>query len=163
MEIFELKEKESISENVKINRIYIQFQKILKELRKKELPESIVESINQRIEELNSISHRNKELKKLFKQNQAKIIKLLEKELKIVPKYYYRNLWLTLGVFVFGFPIGLLIGAALGLTIMDNFSYFGVGISMGISIGMCIGIVLGSGMDKKALTEGRQLDVEIKY
>ncbi|MDQ1162310.1 hypothetical protein QE422_002678 [Chryseobacterium sp. SORGH_AS 447] len=36
-------------------------------------------------------------------------------------------------------------------------------IGIGLPIGMSIGIAVGTLMDKKAQTEGRQLDVEIKY
>ena len=155
MEIYELKEKNGISDNVKLNRIYIQFQEILKELRKKELPEKIIELINQKIDELNSTSCTDKELKKLFKKKQAKIIELLEKETKIVPKNHYRNLWLAVGMSAFGLPLGVVFG----LTVMNNIAFLGAG----IPIGMVIGIALGSEMDKKALKEGRQLDLEIKY
>ena len=155
MEIFELKEKDGISDNVKLNRLYHQFQKILTELRKIELPEKIVELINLKIEELNSISYTDKKLKKLIKKNQTKIIQLLEKELKIVPKGYYQTLWLALGMSIFGVPIG----TAIALTIMNNMALLGIGFPFGMIIGMC----LGKQMDKKAFKEGRQLDVEIKY
>ncbi len=33
--------------------------------------------------------------------------------------------------------------------------------ALGIPIGMGIGIAMGSGMDKKAFKEGRQLDIEV--
>jgi hypothetical protein len=36
-------------------------------------------------------------------------------------------------------------------------------IAIGLPIGMVIGIGIGTGMDKKALAEGRQIDVELKY
>lgn len=155
MEIFELKEKGSISDNIKLNRIYRQFQEILKELRKRELPEKIVELINPKIEDLNSTSYTDKELIKLFKKKQKIILELLEKESKIVPKNHYRNLWMAVGMSAFGLPIGVV----LGLTVLDNVALLGIG----VPIGMAIGIALGSGMDKKALKEGRQLDLEIKY
>lgn len=32
-----------------------------------------------------------------------------------------------------------------------------------IPIGLAIGMAVGTGMDKKALEEGRQIDLEIKY
>jgi hypothetical protein len=155
MDIIELKERDDILENVKLRRIYVQFQELLKELRKKELPHKIFESVNHDIEDLNSISLTGKELKKSFKQKQTKIINLLEKELKIVPKEHYQNLWLSIGMCVFGLPIGTIFG----LVIFDNIVFY----SIGIPIGMVIGIALGSEMDKKAFKEGRQLDVKIKY
>ena len=82
------------------------------------------------------------------------ILKLIEKELKLVPKNLYRDRWLAIGMAGFGLPFGVAFGAAFG-----NMAFIGIG----IPIGLAIGIAIGSGMDKKALDEGKQLDVEIKY
>ena len=155
MEIIELEEKDNIVENAKLKRIYLQFEELLKELRKRELPQNIVESINLEIEDTNSTSHADKKLKKILKQKQTKIIKLLEKELKVVPKNYYRNLWTAMGIAVIGLPLGVL----LGIIIANNSAYLGGG----VSIGMVIGIGIGFEKDKKASKEGRQIDIEIKY
>ena len=154
MNIIELKERENISDDIKLSRIYVQLGELLKSLKKKELTPEIIKSINGDIEELNSSSLTSNELIKLVKLKQTKIIKVVEKELKIVPKNYYRNLWLILGMSVFGIPIGVAFGSSIG-----NMGLLGIG----LPIGMGIGIVVGSGMDKKAFKEGRQLDIEIKY
>lgn len=53
---------------------------------------------------------------------------------------------------VFGLPIGIIIGFAL-----DNMAFLGIGLPMGLAVG----IAIGTGMDKKAQEEGRQLDIEI--
>jgi hypothetical protein len=154
MNIIELKEIEGISENVKLARIYIQFQELLKELRRRELPEKIINIVNQRTEGLNSTTLTGSELGKLVNQKQTEITKMLEKELKIVPKNHYRNLWLVLGMSAFGLPIGVVYGTIIGNMAM---------LAIGLPIGMAIGIGLGAGLDKKAFKEGRQLEVEIKY
>ena len=154
MNIIKLKERENISDDIKLSRIYVQLGELLKNLKKKQLTSEIVKSINGDIEELNSTSLASNELIKLVKQKQTKIIKVVEKELKIVPKNYYRNLWLILGMSAFGIPIGVAFGSSIG-----NMGLLGIG----LPIGMGIGIVVGSGMDKKAFKEGRQLDIEIKY
>ena len=154
MNITELKEVSDISEDVKFSGFYTQFQELLKELRQRELPDKIVETINKDIEELNSTSLVGKELRKLIKQKQIRILTLLEKELKIVPKNRYRSLWMVLGMTVFGFPIGIAYGAAIG-----NVGLF----PTGIGFGMAVGLLLGSRLDKKALKEGRQLGVDIRY
>ena len=78
---------------------------------------------------------------------------MIEKELKLVPKNHYRNIWIGIGLAVFGTPIGVAIGASLG-----NMGFIGVGFAFGIPIGM----IVGSMMDKKALQEGKQLDWELK-
>ena len=147
MNIIEPIERQNISGNIKLSRIYDQLGELLKELKRKEIPHKIIESVNQDIEELNSTTLTDNELRKLIKQKQTKIIKLVEKELKFTPKNHYRSLW---------FVLGMIFGAGIGP---------GFGISFGISIpiGMVIGIAVGSAMDKKAFEEGRQLDVEIKY
>jgi hypothetical protein len=147
MSIIELKERQDNSEDDKLSRIYSQLGELLKELKKKELPHQIIESVNQDVEELNATTFSENELRKLVKQKQTKIIKLVEKELKITPKNYYRSLW---------FVLGMIFGSAIG-------PGFGISFGIGIPIGMVIGIAVGSAMDKKAFEAGRQLDVEIKY
>jgi hypothetical protein len=71
-----------------------------------------------------------------------------------VPKNHYRNVWLALGIAAFGVPLGVVFGASLG-----NMGYLAIGIPFGLSIGLAI----GTGLDKKAADEGRQLDVEINF
>ena len=152
MKINYLNQKPSIDENVKLKETYLQFENILTELRKIELPDRLVISINQDIEDLNSISNSGDELRKIVRKKQTKIIKSLEDELKLLPKNYYRNLWIALGTAAFGIPIGVAFGASLG-----NMAYIGIGLPLGLAIG----IAVGKAMDKKALEEGRQIDLEI--
>jgi len=142
MNITEPKERSDISEDVKLSRIYTQFQKLIKELKERELPDKIIETVNKEIEDLNTTSFIGKELRNLTKQKQTKILGLLEKELKIVPKNHYRTLWLVLGMSVFGLPIGVLYGFLIG-----NMGLLGTG----LCFGMAIGVALGAGLDKKAL------------
>ena len=58
---------------------------------------------------------------------------------------------MALGMAAFGVPLGVAFGTSL-----DDMSF----LAIGLPIGMVIGLAVGSGMDKKALEEGRQLDVE---
>ena len=142
------------AKDVKLEATYLQFEKLLFELRKRELPERVVESINKDIADLNSIPGSGGELKKIVKKKQSGILKLLEKELKLVPKDYYRNIWLAVGMVVFGVPLGAAFGGSTG-----NMAFLGIG----LPIGLAIGIAIGTGMDKKAFDEGRQIDLEIKH
>lgn len=153
MEIKELNQKPGIEKNVKLEETYLQFERLLIELRKKRLTDGLVVAINNDIEDLNSTSSSGDELKKIVKKKQARIIALLEKELKLVPKNYYRNLWLAIGMTAIGIPIGVAFGV-----ILKNMAFLGIGLPIGIGIG----IAVGTGMDKKAFEEGRQIDVEIK-
>jgi hypothetical protein len=153
MKINELKQRAEIDQNTKSKEAYLQFEKLLNELRKKELPDATIEKINRNVEEVNSVADSGKTFRKKTRENQTRIIKTLEKEQKIVPKNYYRNIWMAIGMAAFGLPIGVAFGAAL-----ENMAF----LAIGLPIGMTIGIGVGARMDKKALSEGRQLDIEIK-
>lgn len=152
MKIKELNQKPAIDVSGKLKDAYMQFESLLVELRTKELPEWLVISINKDIEELNANAGSEKELRKIVMRKQKRIIESLEKDLKLVPKNYYRNLWVAVGMSVFGLPIGVAFGAAFG-----NMAFLGIG----LPIGLAIGAAVGARMDKKALEEGRQLDLDI--
>lgn len=153
MEIKSLKQRPEIPEDAKSKEFFFHIEKLLSELRKKELPDETVVAINKDVDEINSISDSGKAFRKKVRQKQTEIIKRLEQELKIVPKNYYRNMWLAIGMAVFGIPLGVVFGISL-----DNMAFIGIGLPIGMTIGMGV----GASMDKKAFSEGRQLDIEIK-
>ena len=146
MEIKELKKTTSKTQNKKMVNAFNQFEKLLNTLKKKDLNNDIIISINNTIDDINTISNSEKTLKKQIRRGQASVIKLLEKELKLVTKNHYRNSWLAKGMTAFGIPLGVAFGTSLG-----NMALLG------------LGIAIGTGMDKKALEEGRQLDIELKH
>lgn len=154
MEIIKPDLKPELLTDTKTKALYDQLQQLLNELEKKKISAETVEKINRETAIINSTALRDKDLHKVLKQKQNYIIKLLEKEHKIVPKNYYRNLWMAVGMGAFGLPIGV----AFGL-LMHNIAL----LSIGLPIGLGIGVVVGSSLDKKAEAEGRQLDVEIKH
>ena len=154
MEIKELKNRPDIDQHKKLYASYNQFDKLLMELRRKELTNETVNSINDRIARINSVTGSEKELRKQIKNTQSGIIKLIEKEHKLVTKNHYRNTWLVVGMAAFGIPLGVAFGASLG-----NMAFLGIG----LPIGMAIGSAVGTAMDKKAFEEGRQIDLEIKH
>lgn len=150
MSIIKLKEIENSSESP----IYGQLGALLQELEKKTLSDEVVRSINQDIERLNTTTANGSSLRKLVKQIQTNIVKLVEKQHKIVPKNYYRNIWLAIGMSAIGIPLGMLYGLLMG-----NMGL----LAIGLPIGLGIGVAIGSNMDKKAADEGRQLDIELKH
>lgn len=154
MIIQELKKRPSIEQNTKLSSAYSQLDKLLNELKKKELPEEILHSINGGIDQINSVKDSEKDLRKQIRKTQSNILRLIEKKLKLVTKNHYRNTWLAIGMAVFGIPLGAAFGTSL-----QNMAFIGIG----LPIGMVIGMAVGSGMDKKAFEEGRQIDLEIKY
>tara|TARA_R100000935_G_scaffold55682_1_gene85898 strand:- start:19084 stop:19542 length:459 start_codon:yes stop_codon:yes gene_type:complete len=151
MKLTDLKPRPAIKNNTKLNNQYLQFEKFIAALKQKELSNKVLTALNSSIEELNRVP--DNELKRELRKKQTSIIKILEKEMKIVPKNYYRNLWMALGMSVFGIPMGVVFGA-----LFENMAFLGIG----LPIGMAIGIAVGTQMDKKAFEEGRQLDVELK-
>ncbi len=152
MELNSIVRKKSAEEDKKLVKRYLVFEKLIEELRKKDIPSEITSKINHDIEAFNLFSGSNKQLRKLLGKTQARVLRLLEKELKLVPKNHYRRTWMAIGMSVFGVPIGVAFGAT-----QDNYGFIGIG----LVFGMGIGIAIGSGMDKKALAAGKQLDIEI--
>ncbi|MFN8359211.1 MAG: hypothetical protein U0264_04790 [Candidatus Kapaibacterium sp.] len=138
----------------KLNDMIGSFEQLLAELRMKQVPDAIVQSINAEIHAINSFSGTSSAHRKMMRKVQLNVLKILEKELRLVIKNHYRNMWLVLGMTAFGLPIGVAFGISIG-----NIGLLGVG----MPIGMAIGIAVGIGLDNKALQEGRQLDVELKY
>ena len=153
MEIIELDKRSNIEQNKKLTSKYDDFEKLINELKKRDITSEIASSINQDIQAINSFSGSNKDLLKHLRKAQYNILNLIEKELKLVPKNLYRNRWMAIGLSVFGISFGVVFGVSLG-----NMAYLGIG----IPIGMVIGMAIGAGMDKKAFEDGRQLDLEIK-
>jgi len=153
MEIIKLNLKPELLTDTKTNTLYHQLKKLLDELEQKKISVTTADTINKEVETINATSLKDKALHKMLKEKQTYIIKILEKEYKIVPVNYYRNLWLAAGMGAFGLPIGVAFGLLMGNIAL---------LSIGLPIGMAIGVGVGTSMDKKALAEGRQLNVEIK-
>lgn len=153
LELTTLNDRQDLARDSKSGKAYSQLEVLLQELRKRTLPDKIVLPINKEIMGVNASLSTENELGKTIKQHQTRILKLLEQDLKIVPKNHYRNLWLAVGMAAFGLPIGVIIGTSTG----------NIGLlAIGLPIGMLVGAAVGAGMDKKAFKERRQLDVEIK-
>lgn len=152
MNIKKLNERSDISANSKAIMLYKRLGDLLRILEIRELPDDIVDLINQEIEQINSFSGTDKHLIKMIKAVQNKIIKLLENRLKIVPEKYYSKLWTVLGMVTYGCSLGVIVGAITGKMAF---------LSIGMAVGMAIGMSIGARMDKKAYNEGRQLEIEI--
>jgi predicted RND superfamily exporter protein len=144
---------EIISNDEKLSTAVAQFNRLLDALRQKQLPESLITKINAEVIEFNSSALIGKELLRLVKKKQNRIVTMVMKGAKITPINYYRNVWFALGMTVFGLPIGMAISLALG-----NMALLGIGFPFGLMLGLAVGI----SMDKKAKQEGRQLDIELR-
>lgn len=153
MTLKELEIKENTSINKKIKKIHAQFSTLIAELKDRKLSQNIEKLAKESINTINETALTGSSLFKLIKEKQTQLIKELEKEMKIVPKNYYRNLWMLLGMSGIGLPLGVAFGLSVG-----NIGLLG----LGLPFGMAIGAGIGTSMDKKAQKEGRQLQVEIK-
>lgn len=110
MEIIELVKRYNIELDKKLTNRYVNFEKLITELKKRNIPSEIVNSVNQNIEDVNSFPGSNKDLLKQLRKAQSRILKLIEKELKLVTINHYRNMWLAVGMAAFGIPFGVSLG-----------------------------------------------------
>jgi hypothetical protein len=150
MQIIELKEVQNISNNKSLDYTYSRFKELLQELRNEELSQKVIAYINKDIKEINSSADTDKILSKLLNQKHTKILTLVKKEYKLIPKVRYTTLWAVLGMIVFGLPLGIIYGK-----ITDNMGIIGVGTPVGLGIGILVGMWL----DNKVKKEGRQLNI----
>lgn len=142
----------SKAESKKLEKAIQQFNNLIIEIDKKDIPEKDVKAINAEIEKISIENDSEKVVLGQIKKIKSRIIKHVNKELKLVTKNYYRNTWMAVGMAAFGVPIGTALGASIG-----NMAFVGSGLAIGLAMGLAIGV----GMDKKASEEGRQLDVEM--
>lgn len=152
MQLTELNHRPDIKQGSRLARKFAEYKKLLSELKKRDLPQEIIEQINQKTEAANAFTGADKPLLNHLRKAFSKILSILEKEMKLVPINYYRAKWMAIGMAVFGVPMGTAFGV-----IMDNMGLMGVW----LPIGMVMGMAVGSGMDKKAADEGRQLDLAV--
>lgn len=151
MEMETLKNRPEITTDKKLSKKYGAFRSLLTEVGNRDIPTEVLSQINERIQRVNAFHGSLKEFKKVLRKEKSRIITILEKELKIVPKLHYQNTWMAIGMSAFGIPMGAAFGAAL-----DNMAF----LAIGIPIGMGVGIAIGAAMDQKAADEGRQLSFE---
>ncbi|SIT89744.1 hypothetical protein [Pontibacter indicus] len=142
---------EGIAQSEKLAEEFNRMQQLIDALNSKAIPEGIAATITQQLEPLNGLNIPAKEHTAKLKETRSAILKLVEKQLNLVPQKHHLKLWLALGMSTFGLPFGVVFSLAL-----KNFALLGLGLPIGMGIGMGIGAKL----DEKAKSEGRQLDLE---
>jgi hypothetical protein len=151
MSIHSLNSRSDLADLPKVQNQYLHFNELISELNTKQLSSQVIEQINVLINQINHTPTSG--LKYTLPKVQAKILKLVEKEVKIVPKNYYKTLWMAVGMSAFGLPIGVAFGLSAG----------NIGLlAIGLPIGLGLGVVFGTSLDNKAEKEGRQLNWEAK-
>ena len=136
----------------KNNKKYIRLKSVITALNKKDLNENTWNEINIIIQAFNNLDIPERDYGKKAERVRIKILSIAEKKMKLIAKNTMMTRWMAIGMSAFGVPFGIIYGLS-----MDNMAFLGVGIAMGMSIGVGIGIA----MDKKALKENRQLDIEL--
>lgn len=152
MELESLKVRDFSEETTSRRLEYALLNKLIQELQNRELPPEVLIKMNEEIARLNLLA--DEQPKFLFHIKSVKniLLKIIKEELEIVPKNYYRNLWLALGMSSIGLPLGVVFSS-----LFDNTSF----IAIGLPLGMLIGIAIGTQMDKKAISENRMLEIDI--
>lgn len=150
--IIELTQKPGANRSKKLNKRLSKLDQLLQALGKKELPEKAEEVINTAVHSVNHFHGDENDLASQAKTAYSSLYSYVTKELNLVPKGFYQQMWIGLGMALFGMPIGIAMGSALG-----NFAFLGIGPALGLPIG----IAIGTQKDKKAEEEGRQLDMSI--
>ena len=145
-----LPELSGIADDKTASQLYQKLEKLIGLLNQKDLPDTVTGQINELVTQIPKTATNIKQIRKVLRTTTSKISDILRKEMGLVRKDYYRSLWMSLGMTIFGLPIGVAIGTA-----VDNLGLLAVG----LPIGMFIGIVIGAGMDRKAAKEGKQLAI----
>ncbi len=151
MKIEHLKRREGTVGNNRLTKAYDKMQNLIDALGNRDLPSDELISINERIQSINAFTGSEKELTKTLKNTYDDILKQIEKNLKLVSKHHFRQLWM-----VYGMLAGVVFSS-----LSSSFGIIGIGFSggMGISIGMLIGIMIGANLDQQAEKNGAQLEV----
>nr|WP_320118974.1 hypothetical protein [uncultured Marinifilum sp.] len=151
MKINQLNKRQSLEQIAKWQKVLVTFEKLLDELRTREIPDRIIESVNAKIDLFNAFSGSDSQYILNLKAEKKQILKLVEKELNMVTKNHYQNQWMAVGMCVFGIPFGFVFSQS-----FDSLAYIG----MGLPFGMLLGIGIGEYKDRKAKEKGLQLDIE---
>lgn len=129
-----------------------ELKKLIRELNFREIPKDLAKRIDSKITFLNNLQDSQKDYVKKVKTVKEEILKWLEKELKLVPKNHYINMWTALGMSAFGLSLG---SAMFAITSNPAF------IAVGLPIGLGIGSMYGASLDKKAEAEDRVLKYSV--
>jgi membrane protein insertase Oxa1/YidC/SpoIIIJ len=149
--IISLQKTETIDSNKRFARDFYSFQSLIDALNKKDIPADLTTSINQIIIFINSMHASDKIVIRRIEEGKNKILEMVERRLGLVRKKQYHNYWITMGVTLYGLPVGVVLYFLSG-----NLAF----IIPGLPIGMLIGIWVGNRKDRKAETNGKQLEIE---
>lgn len=135
--ISRLQEKLQDEKHLTCHKIIRQFIHLFEQLKTREIP---IEELGEPIDRLD----RFLEIEPLrfgqLRTLKGNIHGVLKKKFEILPPHFYRGQWMSLGMVVFGIPLG---------TALGSIAFMGIGIPIGLAIGVA--------KDKKAQEEGKML------
>ena len=153
MNLIKLVSRPNLPDSSKLQKDFQQLESLSKAIELHSISDRTAVKIAEELSLVNIFPDNHDNLQKTIKKAQAQILKILEKEEKIVSVHHYRKLWMVVGMSAFGLPIGVAFGMSIG-----NLGMLGIG----LPIGMAIGIGVGSSLNNKAKLAGRQLAFEVK-
>jgi hypothetical protein len=129
-------------------KIYICFIRTLTSLEKKDLTDSQLHLIQEKLSSLNLNTTTENSIKH-FKKQLPEFKAFLKSEFSFTSEKYYTEIGMIYGM-CFGVAIGLSIGVAINQVIGAS-----IGLSIGIGVGMLFGILYGAKKDAEAKYLGR--------
>lgn len=135
----------------KVEKAFARFQLLLGALADRELPDEVINCINDSIELINQSDATGRRMLKTIKRASNQILMFLADQTGLVPGKYYTRRWMILGMMALGQPLGSVLSTYTG-----NYARLTIGPPIGMAIGLAIGVVL----DKKAKANGKQLGIQ---
>ena len=139
-----------LSQNEKLQKSFDKTQSLIEDLNQRELPEDTKAAVQAEIDRLNADTSEPKAYTKSLSKAYNNIVKRVQKDAGLSPKGYHKTLWMTLGMTIFGLPLGMMFGF-----MQENMGL----LAIGLPLGMGIGLAIGAGLDEKAAKEGKQLSI----
>lgn len=127
------------------------FQFLLSEISHKDISPEVEQKIEMVITDLNSWDRSARGYLKEIEKSRRKILKILHKDLGIVRRNYYTELWLPLGTVFFGIPVGIIIFILTGEIVF---------LGVGLPLGMFLGLGLGAYLDRRAKEKNKMLFIK---
>lgn len=144
--------KEELFENQKLQKAYNRLIELIESIEPRPIPDEVKNKIQACLDIIDKEPDKPKRTLKAVNKGTNTIVKLLEKNLRLVPKNHYMVLGMSMGMVLFGIPLGVAFGSA-----YDNYTFISFGLPIGLSLGLAVGVHL----DKKAAEQGKQLPITL--
>ncbi len=138
--------------STRVTKKYKKLFLLIEELENHNLTPDTESAVNTIITNYNAYNGPAEKLGRTIGKARVDILRVVEKNMKLIPKNAMLIRWMGIGMSAFGISLG-----AAYFVVLGNMAFMGVGIGIGLSIGVAI----GAGLDNKAKKENRQLNIEL--